>query len=250
MENPTPETWLAWSNYLRSDLNISLSDSALDNFKILFTELVEWNEKMNLISFRSGEELLYRHFADSLACFKLVENNNMRFENLRVIDIGTGAGFPGLPCKIAAPSINITFVESITKKCGFINHIKEKLKLTDTAILNTRAEELARDSAHRSKYDILLSRAVTKLSPNIEISIPFLKRGGLALIYKTEKTASKEELLLAGNAIANLKCGLKDSFTYTLPGQENKYTILAFEKLGETPIQFPRQTGMPEKKPL
>ncbi|OGS03747.1 MAG: 16S rRNA (guanine(527)-N(7))-methyltransferase RsmG [Elusimicrobia bacterium RIFOXYA1_FULL_47_7] len=242
--------WESWAAFIKSEFGLTVGETALGQFKALFAELTEWNQKLNLISFKSGEELLYRHFADSLSCLKLLNNLGASAENLNVIDIGTGAGFPGLPCKIMMPGWKMTFVESITKKCDFISQAARKLSLDNAFVVNKRAEELAQLKEYRAVFDLLLSRAVTKLQPNIEISIPFIKTGSLAVIYKTEKTATPGELALAGNALSELKARLREGFTYSIPGQENKYTVLAFEKFAETPLKYPRKTGVPEKKPL
>jgi 16S rRNA (guanine527-N7)-methyltransferase len=245
----TPEMWDEWRQYLLNSFTVQITDEALASFKILLAELKDWNEKMNLVSFRSDREILFRHFADSLAGLKLI-NVLGGHPEARIIDIGTGAGFPGIPVYLASGFHDITLVESITKKTTFITHIKDTLKLGGLKIINDRAEVLGQDKLHRASYDFVLSRAVSKLSPNLEIALPLLKKGGTALIYKTEKSASDEELNTARNALKELNGAISERFCYTIPYEELKYCILAFKKSGDTPIVYPRRAGMPEKKPL
>jgi 16S rRNA (guanine527-N7)-methyltransferase len=250
VNNVTDETWNSWKNYLREQFAISLDDAALTKFKILLAELQEWNNKFNLVSFRSADEILWRHFADSLAAVPLIRKHGGT-EIPRIADIGTGAGFPGIPVKIVLPASPLTLVESVTKKCTFIEHIAQMLQLPQVRVLNERVENIAQNREHREQYDVVLSRAVAKFSPNLEISLPLAKPQGTVLIYKTEQSAyGPEGLPSVEHALSLLKGRLADAIKYRIPGQEHGYVILAFAKSGPMPPQYPRRVGVPEKKPL
>ena len=237
-------------SYVKSDIIPFFTKDNVSNFKIYFDELIEWNQKFNLISFKTENDIIYRHFCDSLysakAIAELTDNRN-----LKIADLGTGSGMPGIPVKITLPEIKITLVESITKKCLFLENANKKLGF-DIEILNKRAEELGQDPKHRQKYDFILSRAVSKFSPNLEISIPLLKIGGYFIVHKTKNSAesAEEGLPSVENALKHLGAKLERTIPYNLPGQDLDYCILVFKKYKDTPMQFPRKTGIPEKKPL
>jgi 16S rRNA (guanine527-N7)-methyltransferase len=250
------------------------------NFEIYFCELNEWNKKFNLISFKNVRDLVYRHFCDSLYSAKAISdiltayqlsvassfflslkskrkredaNRKQKSEEnaVKIADLGTGSGMPGIPVKIALPGIKLTLIESITKKCRFLNNANNKLGF-NIEILNKRAEEIGQTPAYRQQYDFILSRAVSKLSPNLEISIPLLKTGGYFIVHKTKKSAesSKDGLLSAENALKHLGAKLERITYYNLPEHESDYCILIFKKYKDTPANFPRKSGIPEKKPL
>ena len=245
----TGQDWLDWSRYIAETFGLPLNEEAVAAFKTLLIELKDWNARMNLVSFRSDKEVLYRHFADSLAGLKAIKSLSPN-QAPRIADIGAGAGFPGIPVYLASALADISLIESITKKTLFQAHMKERLSMTGLKIINDRVENVARDKSHRGAYDFVLSRAVTKLSPNLEIAIPLLKTGGYALLYKTEQSMSKEELAAAQNAIKLLGCEIALKFCYTIPGETRTYCIVAFKKISGTPEMYPRKAGIPEKKPL
>ncbi|OGS19755.1 MAG: 16S rRNA (guanine(527)-N(7))-methyltransferase RsmG [Elusimicrobia bacterium RIFOXYA2_FULL_50_26] len=243
----TAELWQRWRDFASEKLGVTLDEEALRRFETFARALIEWNAKMNLVSVRSAEEILWRHFADSLACVRLIEKC-VPSASLSIADIGSGAGLPGLPVKIARPAWRLTLIESITKKCSFIEHARETLGLEGIEIINNRVENVAQDKGFRGRFDAVLSRAVTKLSPNLELALPLLRSGGHALIFKTRATA--DEHPAAKNALEILKGKLADTFYYDLPGSKESYAILCFEKTGDTPPAYPRRAGVPEKKPL
>lgn len=283
----THEMWNEWRQYLLKSFGIQITEESLASFSIFLAELKDWNEKINLVSFRSDREVLFRHFADSIAGLKLINTLGGHGKS-RIIDIGTGAGFPGIPVYLASGFHDITLVESITKKTSFLAHLQDKLKLEGIKIINDRAENLGQNKlypvrksettkdnincdngtasgsqslqssnnltfsngAHRASYDFVLSRAVSKLSPNLEVALPLLKKGGYALIYKTEKSSSDEEMKTALNALKELNGDISERFCYTIPYESLNYCIVAFRKNGDTPAAYPRRAGMPEKKPL
>jgi 16S rRNA (guanine527-N7)-methyltransferase len=247
----SPEKWEQWRTFISDTFGTRLSDEAVEKFRIFLAELREWNEKFNLVSFRSSEEILYRHFADSLAGLEAIRRCTPGNGPLRAADIGTGAGFPGLPLKIALPDTKLTLVESITKKCSFLEHMVQRLDMKDVTVINGRAEPLGQDAAHRAGYDVVLSRAVAKFSPHLEIAVPLAKKNGCVLIYKTEQSAYGDEgLRSVERALSLLGAALSEPVSYRLPGEERTYCILIFKKTHDTPPQYPRKTGLPEKKPL
>jgi 16S rRNA (guanine527-N7)-methyltransferase len=170
---------------------------------------------------------------------------------IKIADVGTGSGMPGIPVKIAFPEIELTLIESITKKCNFLTNINNKLGFS-IKILNKRAEELGQNSAHRQQYNFVLSRAVNKFSPNLEISIPLLKIGGHFIVYKTKNSMenSKEGLPSVKTALKLLGARLERTMLYKLPERQHEYCIIIFTKHEDTPTQYPRKSGIPEKRPL
>lgn len=242
--------WDTWRAFIAERFGVTLAEKAVDDFKVYLRELEEWNLKMNLVSFHSPEEVLWRHFADSLAGFTLA-GKCLPQGPWRAADLGTGAGFPGFAMKIADPSLSLTLVESITKKASFLEHMKETLAVSGLDVINERAEVLGQKKEYRESFDLVLSRAVSKFSPNLEIAIPFLRIGGIALIYKTERSLEGPEGLASVERAAQvLGARLKDRFCYSLPGADQNYCVLAFEKISVTPPPYPRRPGVPEKKPL
>jgi 16S rRNA (guanine527-N7)-methyltransferase len=247
------ETFNEFYCYVKQNILPSFTLKQAEAFEMYFDELITWNKMFNLISFKSEKEILYRHFADSLYALKAVleAQSKEQIETAKFIDLGTGSGMPGIPVKIALQNIKMTLVESITKKCNFLENINQKLSL-NMKILNKRAEELGQDKNYRAQYDYVLSRAVSKFSPNLEISIPLLKVGGYFIVHKTKNSSqSKEEgLPSVENALNYLGAKLEKGIDYKLPDNETDYQILVFKKYKDTPQQFPRKTGIPEKKPL
>ncbi|MDR3111772.1 MAG: 16S rRNA (guanine(527)-N(7))-methyltransferase RsmG [Elusimicrobiota bacterium] len=238
--------------YVLQNIFHFLDDKMLADFIVYFNALKEWNEKFNLISFKSDSEILYRHFVDCLYSSKIIKDlTNLACKTLKVVDIGSGAGMPGIPVKISLPQIKITLIESIAKKCNFLKNVNESLNF-DIEVLNERAETTGQNPKYREKYDFALSRAVSKFSPNLEIAVPLLKIGGYFIVYKTKKSiqCNKDGLLSIQNVLRHLGAKLEKILDYELLNQELKYCILVFKKVKHTPAQFPRKTGIPEKKPL
>jgi 16S rRNA (guanine527-N7)-methyltransferase len=240
-----------FTKYTSDNILSFFSKEIREKFEMYFDELIKWNKILNLISFKTERDLIYRHFCDSLYSAKVIDSIAGKDSTLKVADIGTGAGMPGIPVKIALPNIKITLVESITKKCKFLENIHNKLNLS-MEILNLRAEEIGQNLKYRQQYDFVLSRAVSRLSPNLEISIPLLKVDGYFVVHKTKKSAEslEEGLPSVENALKHLGAKLEQTIPYKLPNQKLDYCILVFKKYKNTPSQFPRKPGTPEKKPL
>ncbi|MDR3330969.1 MAG: 16S rRNA (guanine(527)-N(7))-methyltransferase RsmG [Endomicrobium sp.] len=224
-------------------------------FEIYFHELIEWNKILNLIHYKNERDLIYRHFCDSLYSAKIIDSiltkQNMNSKNVKIADLGTGSGMPGIPVKIALPDVVITLIESITKKCKFLDNINTKLRF-DMEILNKRAEEVGQMPLYKQKYDFVLSRAVSKFSASLELSIPLLKVNGYFMVYKTKHSLliPEEGLGSIKNALKHLGAKFEKVVFYHLPSKELDYCILVFKKHKDTPLQFPRKPGIPEKKPL
>ncbi|MDR0978010.1 MAG: 16S rRNA (guanine(527)-N(7))-methyltransferase RsmG [Endomicrobium sp.] len=238
-------------NYISDNIINFFSKEMKDKFEIYLFELVEWNKILNLISFKNEEDIIYRHFCDSLYSAKIINSICNQYSAVKVADIGTGSGMPGIPVKIVLPNIRLTLIESINKKCKFLENVNDKLNL-NAEILNLRAEDAGQRQKYRQQYDFVLSRAVSKLSPNLEIAVPLLKLGGYFLVHKTRKSAEdlQDGMPAVKNALEQLGTELEQTIFYNLPGQKPDYCILVFKKCKDTAVQFPRKRGLPEKRPL
>lgn len=182
-------------------IGIKMTDAQINQFAILESELLEWNQKFNLTAIRDSEGIRIRHFLDSLSCLLVTRE----LSSQRLIDVGTGAGFPGIPMKIIFPGIKLTLVESIGKKTTFLDNVIRKLNLSDVTILQSRAEELGQSVHHREKYDIAVARAVANMATLAEYLLPLLKNGGTMVAQKG--TSGPVELHQAQNAIKLLGGG-------------------------------------------
>lgn len=214
------------------ELNIILNKEQLEKFETYKELLKEYNKKFNLTSIINDENIYLKHFYDSLFLMKCPELNQAS----SLLDIGTGAGFPGIPLAIVNNSLKITLVESNTKKCGFLSIVKEKLNLENIEIINERAEEFTKKN--REKYDIVTSRAVAHLSILSELEIPSLKINGYFLPLKSN---INDELKETENKIRLLDCIIEDIIEYTLPIENSKRTILKIKKIKETNKTYPRE---------
>lgn len=223
---------------------IDLSDKQLEQFQIFYDYMIEMNQVMNLTSITEEDEVILKHFYDSMSVVKYYD-----FESgEHVIDVGTGAGFPGIPLAILLPKIQFTLMDSLNKRITFLKNVVEKCGLKNVECIHSRAEELAKDEEYREKYDICVSRAVANLSVLLEYCIPFIKKGGKFISYKS--ISSEEELTDSKNAQNKLCCKLKNNISFELPDTDNKRNFLIFEKFDHTASKYPRNNGIPRKKPL
>jgi 16S rRNA (guanine527-N7)-methyltransferase len=206
--------------------------------------LLEWNERMNLTAVADPTVVPTRHFLDSLSC--LLATGPLRGQSL--IDVGAGAGFPGLPLKIVYPDLRLTLVESVGKKCRFLTAVVTELGLTGVTILNERAEVVGRDPAHRERYDWAAARAVAALPVLAEYLLPLCRVGGQMIAMKGE--AAPQELAAAATAVAKLGGGAGELQAVDLPGETAARYLIAIPKVRPTPSQYPRRPGMPGKRPL
>jgi 16S rRNA (guanine527-N7)-methyltransferase len=223
---------------------ISLGESQIQDFERYADTLLEWNRRFNLTAITGREDIRVKHFLDSLSCLKVIRPK----AGMRVIDIGTGAGFPGIPLKISSPEIRLTLVESIRKKTDFCRHLCTHLYLRDVAVLHARAEEVGRDPAHREQYDWAVARAVADLSILAEYLLPLVQIGGHALAQKGESGPAEAH---ASTGALNLLGGTVEKIVpVELPGIAEVRYLIVIRKIAATPPHYPRRTGMPAKKPL
>ena len=223
---------------------IDLSDKQMEQFQIFYDYMIEMNQVMNLTSITEEDEVILKHFYDSMSVVKYYDFNQGEY----VIDVGTGAGFPGIPLAILLPGIQFTLMDSLNKRITFLKDVVEKCGLKNVECIHSRAEELAKDEKYREKYDICVSRAVANLSILLEYCIPFIKKGGKFISYKS--ISSEEELSASQNAQNKLCCKLKNNISFELPDTDNKRNFLIFEKFDLTASKYPRNNGIPRKKPL
>lgn len=229
------------------ELHIILSDAQVEQFMIYYEMLVEKNQVMNLTAITDWDEVLKKHFVDSLSLVKAFDLSSAGAE-ISLIDIGTGAGFPGIPLKIAFPDVKVTLMDSLNKRVDFLNEVNAALKLDGINAIHGRAEDFAKPDQLREKYDLCVSRAVANLSTLSEYCLPYVKVGGQFISYKSEKSA--EEMEEAENAIDILGGKVQDQITFMLPDSDIYRNLVVIEKIHETPQKYPRKAGTASKKPL
>ena len=228
---------------------IVLSEPQLLQLRVYYENLVDWNSRMNLTAITEEREVYTRHFLDSYTLFNGVSRETFQKGN-RLIDVGTGAGFPGIPLAIVMPEVSITLLDSLEKRVLFLEDTIQKLGLNNVTCVHARAEDLARDNNHREKYDCVVSRAVSNLSTLAEYCVPFLRTGGTFAAYKSEKVKEGNELADGTRAAALLGAKLSAQREFTLPNTDYYRILLIFRKTKETPRKYPRKAGTPSRKPL
>lgn len=225
-------------------LSLQLSQQQLNAFSLFEKELLTWNEKFNLTAIRDSEGVRVKHFLDSLTCILEMKAS----PPTRLIDIGTGAGFPGIPLKILYPNMQLTLVESVGKKAGFCLHMVELLGLSQVQVLTLRAEEVGQLNEHREKYDWAVARAVAAMPILLEYLLPLVHVGGAVLAQKGE--SAHTEAQSAEKASRVLGGRLKHITPLTLPGVVEERFLVVYNKVAATPPQYPRRVGIPAKSPL
>ena len=223
-------------------IGIELTEEQLEKFYLYMNILLEWNEKINLTAITNEEEIILKHFVDSLTINKYIEDSKS------LIDVGTGAGFPGIPIKILRQDLKITLLDSLNKRINFLNEVIEKLELKNIECIHGRAEEFGKNKNYREKYDISTSRAVANMSTLSEYLIPFVKIGGKVLAMKGDK--AEEELEEAKKAIKLLGGKVENIDNFYLPNSDIKRSIIIIKKIEKTESKFPRKPGMPAKEPI
>ena len=217
----------------------NLQQEQFEKYKNL---LLEWNEKINLTAITDENDIILKHFVDSMTILKYIEKDS------KVVDVGTGAGFPGIPVKIANPNIEVTLVDSLNKRLLFLQDVINKLNLNEIKTVHSRAEEFGQNKLYREKFDIATSRAVANLSVLVEYLLPLVKLGGKCICMKGSEIEG--ELKDSKSAIKTLGGEIEKVEEFTLPESDIKRTIIIIRKIKETPNKYPRKPGVPSKNPL
>lgn len=225
--------------------NLTLTDAQLAAFERYSQELISWNQRANLTGIIEPGEIAIKHFLDSLSLYPLLAELP---PTLSLIDVGTGAGFPGVPLKLVRPALRLTLLEATGKKTAFLHHLIQSLNLTEVAVLTARAEEAARQPDQRERYDVATARAVAALPVLAEYTLPFVKRGGVAIVQKGQHPA--DELKAAANALGILGGRVSQVLPITVPGLDAERHLVLIQKIKPTPPQYPRRPGLPAKKPI
>lgn len=227
-----------------AEMGIILNDVQKQQFIDFYEYLVEKNKVMNLTGITEFDEVLVKHFLDSLACVKAVDMSKVK----SVMDIGTGAGFPGVPLKIAFPQVKATLLDSLNKRVKFLEETFQLLKFNEIEAIHGRAEEFAKNKVYREQYDLCVSRAVSNLATLAEYCLPYVKCGGYFVSYKSGKV--QEEAEKAEKAIKILGGKVKDIIYFQLPDSEIERSLVVIEKKIKTPGKYPRKAGTPLREPL
>lgn len=225
-------------------LSIVLDDKQIRQFEQYYHILVEWNKVMNLTAITEYDEVVEKHFIDSLSIVKVMDLTTVD----TVIDIGTGAGFPGIPLKIAFPHLKVTLLDSLNKRIKFLNEVTEKLELEGIETIHGRAEDYAKQSKYREQYDLCVSRAVANLATLSEYCLPYVKVDGLFVPYKSGEIDN--ELNDSKHAVEILGGNIENVVKFQLPETDIGRSFVKIHKIKETKKKFPRKAGMPSKEPL
>ena len=228
-------------------LGFELSPRQLEQFNIYYRELVDWNRRMNLTAITGREDVQVNHFLDSLTV-TIAWQQPSADTSLRLIDVGTGAGVPGIPLKILFPDIKLTLLEATAKKTDFLRHITQELELDNVEIVTGRAEEIAKQEQYRENFDVVLSRAVASLPTLVELTLPFCAIGGSLIAMK--KGNIEIEIDKAAKAISLLGGNLREIKNIDLFVFDDKRRLIIIDKVSTTPEKYPRRVGMPGKRPI
>lgn len=229
--------------YVMDDFE-ELSNSQKEQFDKFYNILIEWNQVMNLTAITKYDEVVQKHFIDSLSIKDVI---NLK-EVCSVIDVGTGAGFPGIPLKIAFPHLKVTLLDSLNKRVKFLNEVIFELGLKNIETVHGRAEDVARNKEYREQYDICVSRAVANLTTLCEYCLPYVKVGGILISYKSGNV--EEEIKDSEKAVSILGGIVKKVIKFELRGTNIGRSFVIIEKKKSTPKKYPRKAGLPSKEPL
>ena len=227
-----------------NELGITLTDNQKEQFVKFYELLVEWNKVMNLTGITEYEEVNEKHFVDSLSIVKAIDINKVE----TVIDVGTGAGFPGIPLKIAFPHLNVVLLDSLNKRIKFLNAVIDELGLQGIETIHGRAEDFAKQVDYREQFDLCVSRAVANLATLSEYCIPYVKKEGLFVPYKSGEI--EDELEQSKKAVHVLGGKIQDVVKFQLPGSEIGRSFVIINKLQNTAKKYPRKAGLPSKEPI
>ena len=233
-----------WSEQSDSQSGVRLNARQLEAFDWYAAELQSWNQRFNLTSVTDREQIEIKHFLDSLSCLRVMHPE----PGARIVDIGTGAGFPGIPIRIACPQVHMLLVESIGKKAQFCQHIVDELELTNVAVIHSRAEQVGRLPEYREQFDWALARAVANLPTLLEYLLPLVKVGGGAIAQKGDTAPAEAQS--ARVAMGVLGGELTEIIPVELPGVAESRYLIVMRKSAATPEKYPRRPGVPGKRPL
>lgn len=231
--------------YAAEKLGIFLTSYQLELFEVYYREIVAWNERINLTSINDYKEVQLKHFLDSLTVAAVLKNIR---KNLKLADIGTGAGLPGIPLKIVFQDIDLTLIEATLKKAEFLKELITKLHLKDVEVIAERAEIIAHNIRYREKFDVVVSRAVASLPALVEIMLPFCNIGGCCIIQK--KGDINKEVEQAKKAVTLMGGRLREVRPLKIEELIDDRKLVVLDKIEPTPVNYPRRPGMPEKRPI
>jgi 16S rRNA (guanine527-N7)-methyltransferase len=229
-------------------LGIELDARQVDRFELYYRELMKWNKKANLTAITDYPSVQVKHFLDSLTIVLALPGNQMQKPDFNIVDVGTGAGFPGVPLKIVFPRPGLVLIEPTAKKTSFLRHIVRTLELENVEVLNSRAEEAGHLPLYREQFDLALSRAVAPLPALVELTLPFCHIGGRFVAHK--KGEIDQEINDAKNAIAELGGGLGQIKKIELDEFTDARYLIIIDKIHPTPDKYPRRTGVPQRRPI
>jgi len=227
-----------------NELELKLKDTQIELFISYYKILIEWNKVMNLTGITKFEDVIMKHFIDSLSIVKVLDLESIE----SIIDIGTGAGFPGIPLKIVYPDINIVLLDSLNKRIKFLYEVISSLGLKYIMCIHGRAEDFSKKEEYREKFDLCVSRAVANLSSLAEYCVPYVKKDGIFISYKSGKL--EEELMESKKAIHVLGGKIENEVKFFLPNTDIERSLVVIRKVKDTPDVYPRKAGIPSKEPI
>lgn len=225
-------------------LSVEVNKEKIDQFNQFYDILVEWNKVMNLTAITDYKDVVEKHFLDSLSIERILNLDGIK----TVMDVGTGAGFPGIPLKIIYPELKVTLLDSLNKRVKFLNEVIRQLELKNIDAIHGRAEDIGKNENYREKYDLCVSRAVANLATLSEYCMPFVKVGGVFVSYKSGDI--DEEVLKSKKAVSLFGGKIEDVVKFQLPGTDINRAFVKIKKIKEMPRKYPRKSGIPSKEPL
>lgn len=225
-------------------LSVEVNKEKIDQFNQFYDILVEWNKVMNLTAITDYKDVVEKHFLDSLSIERILNLDGIK----TVMDVGTGAGFPGIPLKIIYPELKVTLLDSLNKRVKFLNEVIRQLELKNIDAIHGRAEDIGKNENYREKYDLCVSRAVSNLATLSEYCMPFVKVGGVFVSYKSGDI--DEEVLKSKKAVSLFGGKIEEVVKFQLPGTDINRAFVKIKKIKEMPRKYPRKSGIPSKEPL
>ncbi len=228
-----------------NQIELTLEQYQYEQFVKYYEMLIEKNKVMNLTGITEFEEVVYKHFIDSVIYFERILDKSL---NISLMDMGTGAGFPGIPIKIVYPSVKVVLLDSLNKRIRFLQEVIDELDLKDITAIHSRAEDAGHNPKYREQFDCCVSRAVANLATLSEYCLPFVKMGGYFISYKSSEV--DEELEASKHAVQLLGAKIEEQKKFTLPGTDINRSMIYIKKIKTIPKRYPRKAGLPSKEPL